>query len=175
MPREQVPDNDRRLHRRHSLYNLARILSQRTVLDQKSVLQTLDDCIILLDNSIPSLDIRCGLRRHRLRIGQGKRIISRLLMTVAIGSKHLAQQQPEVVFDVSFGVHICIRRHRIELELLLQHLLNVLAETPPHLLFPSQLRRSIRPRIQGNDEKEVDVVMGNDQRVAVKQAVLKLP
>ena len=96
-------------------------------------------------------------------------------MTVTIGRKHFAQQQTEVVFDVPLSVHICIRRHRIELELLLQHLLNVLAETLSHLLFPSQLRRCIRPRVQGNDKKEVYVVMGNDQRVAIKQAIFKLP
>ena len=96
-------------------------------------------------------------------------------MTVAIRRKHFAQQQSEVVFDVPLGVHIRIRRHRIELELLLQHLLYVLSETPAHLLFPSQLHRRIRPRIQGNDKKKINVVMGDNQRISVKQAILKLP
>ena len=71
-------------------------------------------------------------------------------------------------------VHVCARRHSVEIEPLLEHRLYLFAEHLSDARLPFCFLRGVVSRIECDYEKEVHIIVGNQQRVAVEETVLKL-
>lgn len=150
LPPADIPQDDARTRtgtphlpgRGHSLLQRrCRIGAQRTGDHVEVASQLREQSLVFFAVCLPLLE-RQGEYPTRLEGGEG-----------------LAQGALEVGGDILMGIHVGMRRHGIKIEVTAQHLLHRLPKLPAHTLSPCRLTREVMTRIEGNDEKEIHIIV----------------
>ena len=95
-------------------------------------------------------------------------------LVVAKRCINLAQNVLKMSLDICRGIYARIGFHGIKIEILLQPILNFGAETGADFLFPRHFLRLIVAGVHRENKQKIDIVMKQQERVAVEKAVAEL-